>query len=317
MVIVKTAYNIKMASVHSGVSIYTIRAWEKRYQALTPKRKTSGHRLYTKIQVEKLTLLNQLSQAGHSISSIAHFNNAALKELIIESDLVQNNQELAKKKIVKNDDLNFLVSQSLTIILMALEHYNLDVISNELDKVKVQISPRDFALKIVIPLITELGLAVEKGEFTITHEHALSAIIKFHIGHLVYQPKKNLKKDHHMIICGIEGDYHEFGILISALLAIESGFTITYLGPHMPADSLADAVNSINPEYVVVGATSIVGTFGKNYLDKYIQKLDFKTDSICKIIIGSSLNFTPQRKVNHQIIHLKTLQEFDSYILNE
>jgi methanogenic corrinoid protein MtbC1 len=227
----------------------------------------------------------------------------------------KNNRTGTKTKILNNENLELYISQSLTIILMALQQYNLDIISNELEKLKQRITPNNFAFKIILPIMSGLGLAVGRGEFSITHEHALSAIVKFHIGHFLYQqPLKLGKKINSMIICGIEGDYHEFGILISALLALEAGFKIIYLGSHMPADSLADAVNSINPNYVVVGATSIVENFGRNYLEKYIHKLDLKMNSLSKIIIGSSLNFTSRHELNHQVIHLRTLREFNHFV---
>ncbi len=166
--------------------------------------------------------------------------------------------------------------------------------------------------------MSDIGQAVDKGEFSITHEHALSAIVKFHIGHFLYQrPIKTTDKNKTMIICGIEGDYHEFGILISALLALEAGFSLIYLGAHMPADSLADAINSIEPDFVVVGATSIVGSFGQNYIEKYIYKLDSKIESNCKIIIGSALGFSPKQKIFHTNIHLKSLEEFNDFIENQ
>ncbi|TKJ03751.1 MerR family transcriptional regulator, partial [Bacillus cereus] len=40
-------YNIKAVSNIIGVQPSTLRAWERRYQIIAPKRNQAGHRLYT------------------------------------------------------------------------------------------------------------------------------------------------------------------------------------------------------------------------------------------------------------------------------
>ncbi len=50
-------YNIQVASKLSGVGIHTLRAWEKRYQVVSPRRSDSGRRLYSQDDIVKLQLL--------------------------------------------------------------------------------------------------------------------------------------------------------------------------------------------------------------------------------------------------------------------
>jgi methanogenic corrinoid protein MtbC1 len=132
---------------------------------------------------------------------------------------------------------------------------------------------------------------------------------------LIYQePKKHLNNSKTIIFCGIEGDLHEFGIMLSALIALHHGYKILYLGPNLPAESFADATNSINPEYISVGATSIVSSFEKNYLENYIHKLDTKIKSKCKIILGTDLKFELEKNPVHQITHLRSIEEFSQHL---
>ena len=61
------------AVVHrTGLTAQGIRMWEKRYDAVVPKRKDTNRRLYSRTDVERLALMKQLTDAGHSISSIAN-----------------------------------------------------------------------------------------------------------------------------------------------------------------------------------------------------------------------------------------------------
>ena len=40
-------HTIKFVALHTGLSQHTIRAWERRYAALSPERTAANRRLYT------------------------------------------------------------------------------------------------------------------------------------------------------------------------------------------------------------------------------------------------------------------------------
>ena len=61
-------YSIKAVSRISGVTEPTLRAWEKRYNVLTPKRTDSGHRRYSKRDIYRVMWLNLRLEEGMSIS---------------------------------------------------------------------------------------------------------------------------------------------------------------------------------------------------------------------------------------------------------
>lgn len=50
-------YNIKAVSKMLGIQPGTLRAWERRYQIVAPKRNESGHRLYTEEHIKVLKWL--------------------------------------------------------------------------------------------------------------------------------------------------------------------------------------------------------------------------------------------------------------------
>ena len=66
-------YPIRVVSAETGVNAITLRAWERRYGLITPKRTAKGHRLYTEQDIllirKVVALLNRgipISQAGHA-----------------------------------------------------------------------------------------------------------------------------------------------------------------------------------------------------------------------------------------------------------
>ncbi|MBT8386872.1 MAG: MerR family transcriptional regulator, partial [Ignavibacteria bacterium] len=64
-------YPIKVVSQMTGLSAFVIRAWEKRYDAVTPARTETNRRLYSEDDIEKLRLLNEAVNKGHNIGGIA------------------------------------------------------------------------------------------------------------------------------------------------------------------------------------------------------------------------------------------------------
>jgi DNA-binding transcriptional MerR regulator len=65
----------------AGMPVATLRIWEQRYQAVQPTTAPSGHRLYSATDVERVTLMRQLTQQGHAIGLLAALDIAQLREL--------------------------------------------------------------------------------------------------------------------------------------------------------------------------------------------------------------------------------------------
>ena len=68
----------------SGVPAVTIRMWERRYQAVTPERSPGGGRIYGRQQIERLTMLKQLVDSGHAISTVAGLSDDELRQRLEE-----------------------------------------------------------------------------------------------------------------------------------------------------------------------------------------------------------------------------------------
>jgi len=78
-------YKIGAVSRITGIGSETLRAWERRYNAVIPSRTDSGDRNYSREDVAKLLLLKSLVDSGISIGTIAGLNTEQLKERV-ESD---------------------------------------------------------------------------------------------------------------------------------------------------------------------------------------------------------------------------------------
>ncbi len=99
-------YKIGAVSRITGIGSESLRAWERRYKAVMPKRTPSGDRNYSRDDVAKLLLLKSLVDAGISIGSIAGLSAEQLKSRIESDSIVKNhiknvsrNEKNADKKV--------------------------------------------------------------------------------------------------------------------------------------------------------------------------------------------------------------------------
>ena len=307
-------YNIQLASRISGVGVHTIRAWEKRYQAVVPARNPSGRREYSDKDVERLSLLSELCTLGHTIGKIANTPTEELKKLIKQLGGHKNQGQGSNEQLPFGRGLVDIPS-SLKSLIMALKMYKLDIISHELNKLKLLLDSRQLALEIVSPLLREVGFSVDRGELSISQEHALSAILKFHIGHILFRGNMNKStKPYRFIISTIEGDYHEFGILQAALLCNHYQLDYVFLGPNLPIDSLVDSFHSLEGSHVLLGSTVVPDGKDEKFVSRYINSAVRRIEH-GKVLIGGGPHVEAEKYQNKQKTDFfSTMGEFDAYL---
>ncbi len=79
-------YTIKRAAELTGISVATLRAWERRYAVVTPARSDGGYRLYDAADVRALAIMNSLVNEGWSARQAAQETLARLSNDEPESE---------------------------------------------------------------------------------------------------------------------------------------------------------------------------------------------------------------------------------------
>ena len=65
-------YPIRTVSTLTGVNAITLRAWERRYGLIKPVRTDSGHRVYTRTDIDNIHRIVALLDKGVAISQVRH-----------------------------------------------------------------------------------------------------------------------------------------------------------------------------------------------------------------------------------------------------
>lgn len=304
-------FNIQVASQLSGVASATIRAWEKRYNAVVPDRAENKHRLYSEKDIEKLALLYKLTELGQSIGKIAHLELAELKQ--IYSTLLHRPYDERHVVTPHHDKVDY--DKILASLHLALEAYKLDIISHEFEKARNLVTPRDLCLNILIPLFQQIGAKVGRGELSVAQEHTLSAIVSSHIGQMIGHHYQRMSATNDLILITTpESEMHQIGILAGALLCVHYSIKFIFLGASLPAVSLAEAANALHPSAILLGSTRYQLDENKT-LEDYINQFRSSLQVNTNIMIGGNVRGYMKGDLEKQKIQFfPTLQALDDYL---
>ena len=64
-------YPVRLVALQTGLTPHVLRAWERRYGVVTPTRTDGGQRLYSQLDIERLSRLRRLTERGHGIGRLA------------------------------------------------------------------------------------------------------------------------------------------------------------------------------------------------------------------------------------------------------
>lgn len=271
-------YLIGTVSKRSGVKSDLVRAWERRYQAVTPIRTAGGHRVYTDQDIARLKLLNQATNHGHSISQIAQFSLDELKKLLQQEDT----QTHIGHAVLLTGDKKFLAEDYIEKCYAAVLAFDAKTLESHFENAIVELRSQAFIEDLLTPLLTRIGERWKMGELRPIHEHMTSAVIRS----LTYILRNNNPCPDHaprMIVSTPIGQFHELGALLAAIMAELSGWQVTYLGTNLPAEEIAAAVKYTHAKAVTI---SISFNADDHIVPKEIRRLRKLIGNDVALIVG-------------------------------
>lgn len=215
---------IKEAAALTGVSEYTLRAWEDRYQVVTPQRTPSGYRIYSADDLDQVRTMTTLITEGLA-------PRAAAAEALRRRELGSHGDPFAE----------FLSATA------ALDARRLDA---ELGR---RFASYDFETLVrlwLLPALERLGQAWSQGQVSVAGEHLVAAQIMRRLSN-AYDQAAPQATGARVLIGAPPGVDHQLGILTFAVAARRRGLDTTYLGNQLPVSAWQEAVSQSHPRAVI------------------------------------------------------------------
>jgi methanogenic corrinoid protein MtbC1 len=242
-------YNIKSVSDKTEINSVTIRAWERRYNLVIPKRAVNGYRLYSERDIALLLWTRARIEAGLSISSaVAEWEQmksaGTMPEVVIStSGPIPSRQsgkvsaEVAVQRLL-NDLLRHDEKSAQVVFEDALGSFNLTALFES----------------VLAPVLVEVGERWARGEIKVATEHFASNFILSRLLAIFQSLPLHASAPQVMIGCAPD-ELHVIGPLMLAILLREAGYRVEYLGPDIPLNDLADFICEDTPKMLILSAT--------------------------------------------------------------
>jgi methylmalonyl-CoA mutase cobalamin-binding subunit len=271
-------HSLKAVVKQTGLSPYLIRAWERRYNAISPSRSDTKRRLYTNDDINRLALLKKATQRGENIGNVANLSNADLIRIVGDNRTVNN-----LFPVMDEGDKNGLTANDFySLALASIQKLNFDEFEAKLMEASVALSFPSLLDQVVGPILDKVGAMWHNGELRIAEEHRISAIIRSFLG--TYNKS-------HLRSAGIQclvsttptGQNHELGALMVALTASAMGWRSIFLGPNLPPEEIAGAVKVNNASVL---ALSIIYPMDDPYLGSELIRIRHLIGNEIQILVG-------------------------------
>ncbi|NNF67255.1 MAG: MerR family transcriptional regulator [Gammaproteobacteria bacterium] len=229
-------YPIRTVVSLTGINAVTLRAWERRYGLVKPKRTAKGHRLYTRKNIEIINRAIELQEQGIPISQAAE----VLKRRL------QAGQTVGRV----TDEVWRRHQDEMLDAVTVFSEARLDAIYEE---VLATHSVQAVIRKLIIPLLEEIGLRWSKADGSVAEEHFFAVYMRNKLGAMFHHRTRLTQGDRLLSAC-MPGELHEVGLLIFSLCAHEAGFRPVLLGADMPLNGLPLAAVRAGCKAIVLSA---------------------------------------------------------------
>ncbi len=230
-------YSIKATAKATGLTVETLRAWERRYEAVLPHRDAAGRRGYSSADIARLRLLRSATELGHPISKVVKMPPDELAKLVSAAG-----------------GLARLTARGQSFVARALdaaEHSDSIGVEETLMSAMSVLPPQEVAGSVIAPLLTEVGDRWHRGQMGIAQEHMVTDIVRRLVtnasrGYFLAQDAPCL------MLTTLSGERHELGILLCLWLAAARRCRTHYLGPDTPVPDIVQYAHDVEADAVLV-----------------------------------------------------------------
>lgn len=219
---------VRVVASRTGLSPHVLRAWERRYGVVSPTRSEGGQRLYSDLDLERLTLLHGLTAEGTPISQVAQLPLEQLRRLALARPV--------PPPLNGNGD----AAASREHALEAAQALDPDRLRRLLQRGTVTLGVPVLLEEVVGPLLVEIGEQWHTGRMTIAQEHFATSVVRRMLSWILEMSEPEADAPV-LVVATPRHQIHEGGALLCAAAAAGAGWRVLYLGPDLPAAEIAQA----------------------------------------------------------------------------
>jgi DNA-binding transcriptional MerR regulator/methylmalonyl-CoA mutase cobalamin-binding subunit len=262
-------YSIKAVSQATGLSVETLRAWERRYGIVAPERDDLGRRVYRPEDVLRLRRLREATDHGHPIGRLAQLGEQQLVNLL---------------EGAASTPLQATCNAFVERILEAAQRFRAAECEQSLTLAIAMLPLPQLSRDVLRPLLQEVGDRWHRGDFTIAQERMVSSSVRKHVAMMLDTYDRCAHRPA-MVFATLPGERHEIGLLMSAMICASQGYKVHYLGPDLPPEEIAQFAREVG---AIAVAISIVLLDSSESVPAQLERLSRALGSTVPIWLGGA-----------------------------
>ncbi len=267
---------VRVVAQRSGLSTHVLRAWERRYGVVSPARSEGGQRLYSDADIERLTLLRQLTSHGGAIGQLAQLSREELARL------AQADQ--AERVGLDTTAGEGEAGRWRESALRAIEALDGAGLRRQMERGVVALGVHPFLDRVVAPVLTEVGQRWRAGSLGIAHEHLATAVFR-QVLSWVRETTEAGTRGPTVVVATPPNQVHEGGALLVAATAAAEGWRVVYLGVDLPVAEIAAAAQRTRAQAV---ALSLIHPTGDPTLGGQLAALRRALPADLPLLVGGA-----------------------------
>lgn len=255
----RPVYNIKAVVEATGLPAATLRAWERRYGALSPSRTESGYRLYSAQDISTLRWLKARVEEGLSISQAIN---------LLTQRRRGDNAPLAARSV---EPLRG-PSEARDLLVRALTHFRESEADQMLEEAFAVYGLESVTEHVIAPAMGILGDLWHDGRVSTAVEHYASNYLRRKLDAVVNAAPQVTSGPIVVLGCA-PGDWHELGLLLIHLMLRRRGTNTIYLGQNVPIEQFVEEMERLRPSMIIISATTSEAATGLIELAKAVEQM--------------------------------------------
>ena len=230
-------FRIGELSYRVGVSPDVLRAWEKRYSLLRPRRSEGGYRLYSEHDEWRVRLMQQNLWSGMSAAVAAQAVVRMEGELSSGDGDVESPLELARQLGAR------------------LEAFDEDGAHELLDRLLGLHGLERTIRDALMPYLRGVGERWARGQLSVAQEHFASHLIEGRL--LALARGWNRGPGRRAVLACPPGEQHTLPLVCFGLVLRSRGWRNIYLGADTPPSTVNMAADTVSADVVVLSSASV------------------------------------------------------------
>lgn len=253
-------FNTKAVVHQTGVPAPTLRAWERRYGILAPRRGDNDYRLYSERDMAIITWLHERITSGLTISqAIALLRSLEParrrgRRVRVTGSLAHEEPERAAPMAPSLAVSKFSLDDMSLELLNQLVNLDETAASRTIAQAFAVYTVEDICIHLFVSTLTHIGQMWQDGDITSAVEHFATALIRERLECLFRSSPTNEGAPLMLAGCA-PGELHELGSLMMALFLRRAGLRVVYLGQSIELDSLINTIKSAKPAGLLLSAS--------------------------------------------------------------